>query len=215
LEKRIQSPEEEIANCISHGIGLILAIIAAPVLIISVVDRGSYADLVGACVFSASMILLYFSSTIYHALPRNRAKQIFKILDHWSIYLLIAGTYTPFTLGILRGTVGWILFTAIWSLAIAGIILKSICGAGTYPKTSVALYLVMGWLALIVLKPMWQLIPGWGMFWILSGGIAYTTGVIFFALDRSRYCHLIWHIFVLAGTACHFFAVLWYATPIN
>ena len=211
LPERTQSLGEEIANSISHGIALLAAVSATPFLIIAAVDRGGIADIVGASVFAATMLLLYLTSTLYHALPRNKAKRVFQILDHGAIYLLIAGTYTPFTLGVLRGAWGWTLFGLVWGLALAGILLKAIGGV-RYPTLSTCLYLAMGWLVLIAVKPLWLLVPSWGLFWLLAGGIAYTVGVAFFVIDeRIRYSHFVWHLFVIAGTTCHFFAVLWYA----
>ena len=211
LPERTQSLGEEIANSISHGIALLVAVSATPFLIIAAVDRGGIADIVGASVFAATMLLLYLTSTLYHALPRNKAKRVFQILDHGAIYLLIAGTYTPFTLGVLRGAWGWTLFGLVWGLALAGILLKAIGGV-RYPTLSTCLYLAMGWLVLIAVKPLWLLVPSWGLFWLLAGGIAYTVGVAFFVIDeRIRYSHFVWHLFVIAGTTCHFFAVLWYA----
>jgi hemolysin III len=210
-QDRAQSVGEEIANSISHGVGLLAAIAVVPVLIVTSVQRGGAASVVGASVFSATMVLLYLTSTLYHALPANRAKRLFQVLDHGAIYLLIAGTYTPFTLGVLSGVWGWTLFGLVWGLAVAGLLLKSIGGV-RYPKLSVALYLAMGWLALIAVRPLWLQVPMWGLFWLLAGGVAYTLGVVFFALDhRVRYSHFIWHLFVVAGTACHVVAVLQYA----
>jgi hemolysin III len=156
------------------------------------------------------MVLLYVASTLYHALPQNRAKRVFRALDHGAIFLLIAGTYTPFTLGVLRGTWGWTLLGLVWGLAIAGVILKAV-GRLRYPVLSTCLYLGMGWLVLVAVRPLWLRVPPAGLLWLLAGGIAYTAGVAFFAARRLRYSHFVWHLFVLAGTACHFFAVLWYA----
>lgn len=211
IYERHQTLGEEIANSVSHGVAMLAAIAAAPILIVTAVQRGGAAGIVGASIFAATMILLYLSSTLYHALPRCRAKQVFRILDHGAIFLLIAGTYTPFTLGVLNGVWGWTLFGLIWGMAVAGIVLKIVFGA-RHPRISTTLYLAMGWLAIIAVKPLWQHVPPWGLFWLLAGGVAYTLGVVFFALDkRIRYCHLIWHLFVIAGTTCHFFAVLWYS----
>ncbi len=211
LPERAQSLGEEIANSISHGIALLAAVSATPFLIIAAVGRGDIANIVGASVFAATMVLLYLTSTLYHSLPRNRAKRVFQILDHGAIYLLIAGTYTPFTLGVLHGTWGWTLFGLVWGLALAGFLLKAIGGI-RYPTLSTCLYLAMGWLVLIAVKPLWLLVPAWGLFWLLAGGIAYTVGVAFFVIDeRVRYSHFIWHLFVIAGTACHFVAVFRYA----
>jgi hemolysin III len=211
LEQRPQSPGEEIANSVSHGAALLAATAAVPVLIVGAAQRGGAAAVVGASVFAATMLLLYLTSTLYHALPRNRAKSVFQVLDHGAIFLLIAGTYTPFTLGVLRGPWGWTLFGIVWGLAFAGVVLKAISGV-RFPTLSTLLYLAMGWLALIAVKPLWLHVPAWGLFWLLAGGFAYTVGVFFFVVDdRFRYSHFIWHLFVVAGTACHFVAVLWYS----
>jgi len=206
---RGQSPGEEIANSISHGIGLLGTLIALPVLVIGAVPHGP-AAIVGAAIFGATMVLLYLTSTLYHAIPPSRAKRVWRILDHGAIYLLIAGTYTPFTLGVLRGPWGWTLFGLIWTLALAGILLKSIGGV-RHPRLSTGLYLGMGWLVLVAAKPLWQTVPGWGLFWLAAGGVGYTAGVGFYAASRVRYAHLVWHLFVLAGTGCHFIAVFRYA----
>jgi hemolysin III len=166
--------------------------------------------MIGASVFAATVVLLYLASTLYHALPRNKAKQVFRVIDHSAIYLLIAGTYTPFTLGVLRGTWGWVLFGVVWSLAVLGLTLKAVGGI-RYPRLSTTLYISMGWLALIAIRPLWLHLPVAGWFWLIAGGLAYTSGIAFYAAERLRYGHLVWHVFVLIGTACHFVAVLRYA----
>jgi len=201
---------EEIANSVSHGVGLLAAVAATPVLLHSAVRHGGAARIAGASVFAAAMVLLYLTSTLYHALPRNRAKRVFQILDHAAIFLMIAGTYTPFTLGVLRGTWGWTLFGLVWGLALGGVVLTAVGGV-RYPKLSTSLYLAMGWLILVAVKPLWLRMPSEGLFWLLAGGIAYTVGVVFYAAKRVRYCHFVWHLFVMAGTACHFIAVLRFA----
>lgn len=208
--RRAQTPGEEIANSVSHGVGLLAAVAAAPVLILAAVQRGGAPGIIGASIFAATVGLLYLTSVLYHALPENRAKRVFQVLDHGAIFLLIAGTYTPFTLGILRGAWGWSLFGLVWSLALVGVVLKATSGV-RYPRLSMGLYLAMGWLIVIAIKPLWLLMPAAGLFWLLAGGIAYTAGVAFYAAERVRYSHFVWHLFVLAGTACHFIAVLRYA----
>ena len=210
LREHTLSLGEEIANSVSHGVGLLAAVAAAPVLVFSAVHGGGALRIVGASVFAVTMVLLYLISTLYHALPRNRAKRVFQILDHTAIFLMIAGTYTPFTLGVLRGTWGWTLFGLVWSLALAGVVHTAVGGI-RYPKLSTCLYLSMGWLILIAVKPLWLRVPMWGLLWLLAGGIAYTAGVAFYAAKRVRYSHFVWHLFVIAGTACHFIAVLQYA----
>ena len=211
MGERPQSFGEEIANSVSHGVALLATVAATPVLIIAAVQRGVAEGIVGASVFSATMVLMYLTSTLYHALPRNRAKQVLQILDHGAIFLLIAGTYTPFTLGVLRGMWGWTLFGLVWSLALTGIVLKIVYVAW-YQRFSTFLYLVMGWLVVIALKVLLLHVSTWGLIWLLSGGLAYTVGVVFFLVDeRIRYSHFIWHLFVIAGTSCHFIAVLRYS----
>jgi hemolysin III len=206
---RPQSTGEEIANSVSHGLGFLAALAIFPALVSSALHQGT-AAVIGAAVFGTSAALLYLTSTLYHAMTPVRAKRILQIVDHGAIYALIAGTYTPFTLGVLRGPWGWTLLGLIWSLAALGIILKAVGGI-RYPRLSTAVYLGMGWLVVIAAKPLWQLLPGWGLFWLAAGGLAYTAGVGFYAASRLPYRHFVWHLFVLAGTACHVVAVLGYA----
>lgn len=207
---RLQTVGEEIANAISHGVGVVAAIAVTPFLIIKAMPFGAGA-VTGAAIFSASMIILYASSAIYHALPHNKAKKIFQIFDHSAIFLLIAGTYTPFTLSVLQGAWGWTLFGLIWGLAVLGVIMKSIHTNGT-SKLSIAMYLAMGWLAVFAVKPLYDSMPFAGLMWILAGGVMYSAGVLFFAYDHKvKFNHLIWHLFVLAGTSCHVVAVIQYA----
>lgn len=208
--ERPQYRGEEIANSVSHGIGLLAALVAFPVLVVAAHQRGEVVGIVGASVFATTMVLLYLTSTLFHALPQCRAKYVFQILDHSAIYCLIAGTYTPFTLGVLRGDWGWTLFGLEWSLAFVGTVFN-VLGGVRYNTLSTWVYLAMGWLILIAAESVWMLVPGWGIFWLTAGGIAYTLGALFFMAERIRYFHFVWHLFVLAGTACHFIAVLWYA----
>jgi len=211
VQARTQSRGEEIANSVSHGAGLLAAAVAAPVLVLSAVRHGGAARIAGVSVFAAAMVLLYLTSTLYHALPRNCAKRVFQVLDHAAIFLMIAGTYTPITLGVLRGTWGWTLFGLVWSLAITGVALTA--GGGVrYPKLTTSLYLAMGWLVLIAVKPLWLRMPSEGLLWLSAGGIAYTVGVVFYAAKRVRYSHFIWHLFVITGTSCHYVAVLRFAS---
>lgn len=211
---RPQSLGEEIANSVSHGLGLLLALIGAPFLVVSALRHDDATSVVAAVVFAITMVLLYGASMTYHALAHNKAKRVFKVLDHGAIYLLIAGTYTPFTLGVLRGPWGWTLFGLIWSMALGGVLLKSMPRASRklHPHVSTGLYLAMGWLVVVAMKPLIAAVPEAGLWWLVSGGVAYTAGVIFYATDsRWRYAHFVWHLFVLAGTVCHFFAVYGYA----
>lgn len=202
-------PREEIANTVSHGLGLVLALAAVPILVLSAMRAGDVRFLIGVCVFGATMVLLYLASTLYHSLTHDAAKQLFRLFDHTAIFLLIAGTYTPFALGVLRGPWGWSLLAAVWTLALVGITLKIIART-RHSRISIVLYVFMGWLAVVAIKPILALIPVPGILLIFAGGIAYTGGLAFFAAHRIRYHHFIWHLCVIAGTICHFFAVLWY-----
>lgn len=203
---RNQTLGEEIANSISHGLGVLVALAVTPFLILKAIPLGS-AAIVGASIFGVTMILLYLASTLYHAFPHSKTKRLFRIFDHSAIFLLIAGTYTPFTLSVLPGAWGWALLGIVWLLAIIGVVIKSVRNVGT-GKLSIALYLGMGWLAVLAAKPLYEALPSWGLFWLLAGGVMYSVGVLFFAYDhRVRYNHFIWHLFVLAGTSCHVVAI--------
>ncbi|CAN5285682.1 hemolysin III family protein [soil metagenome] len=210
--KWTQSFGEEMANSISHGLGLVGAAIGAPVLLWAAWMQGSTHFFIGAAVFAATMLLLYLGSTLYHAWPKTQFKHALQVLDHSAIFLLIAGTYTPLALGPLRGPLGWAVLMVIWALAICGVFLKTKRGVLHRPKLALALYLGMGWMVLLVLRPLAQAVPATTLFWLIGGGLAYTLGVIFFVREHVRYNHFVWHVFVLAGTLCHYVAVLTYAT---
>jgi hemolysin III len=195
---------------VSHGIGFALAVTAIPILIVSAVQRGDVGAVVGGAIFGATMATLYLTSTLYHAFPRGRAKRFLRKLDHSAIFLLIAGTYTPFTLGALGGAWGWSLFGVVWGIAAIGIGLKLLSGP-RHPRLSSAMYVAMGWLVLIAIRPLWLNVPGMGILLLVLGGLAYTLGVAFYLAPKLRYGHFIWHLFVLTGTTLHFFAVLNYA----
>ena len=210
MRAEAESLGEEIANSVSHGVGLLASLAAIPFLIAATIRRGGPFDIVGASVFSATIVLLYAASTLYHALPDNKAKRVFRVLDHGAVFLLIAGTYTPFTLGALRGPWGWTLLGLVWSLAAVGIVLTALAGF-RYPRLSTGVYLGMGWLMLVAIKPLWLGVPLTGVLWLLAGGLAYTAGVVFLTAKRMRYSHFVWHLFVLAGSTCHFIAVWRYA----
>jgi hemolysin III len=212
MAKRPQSAGEELANSLSHGAGFLAALAATPFLLAEAARAGAVANVVGAAVFAATVMLAYLASTIYHAVPWPRAKRVLRAVDHGSIFLLIAGTYTPFTLGVLRGGWGWTLFGMVWTLALAGVVMKAMGGV-RFRKVSIVVYLAMGWLVLIAIGPLLERMPAGGLAWLVAGGLAYTGGVLFYALDRYRYCHFVWHLFVVAGTACHFVAVMGYAAP--
>jgi hemolysin III len=207
---RPQSFGEEIANAVSHGVGLVVAVVALPFVIVSAAHRGGSTAAIGASIFASTVVLLYLSSTLYHALPGRRTKRVFRVLDHCAIFLLIAGTYTPFTLGVLRGAWGWTLLAVVWTLAAGGIVAKSVMGI-RYPWLSTALYITMGWLVLLAIGPLWMRLPPGGWTWLAAGGLAYTAGVAFFATDHLPFRHFVWHVFVLAGTICHAVAVWRYA----
>jgi hemolysin III len=203
---------EELANTLTHGAGLALSLAGLTVLVVLAALRGTAWHIVSCSIYGATLVLLYSASTIYHAVRSPRAKRILRAVDHAAIYLLIAGTYTPFTLVTLRGGLGWTLFGLVWGIALAGIVFK-IFFAGRFPIASTLSYLAMGWLVVIAWKPVVSRIPGNGLLWILAGGLAYSAGVIFFAAHRVRFSHTVWHLFVLAGSLCHYFAVLWYVLP--
>ncbi|WP_418139775.1 hemolysin III family protein [Oceanimonas smirnovii] len=209
---REQLPVEELANSISHGLALVAMMFGTPWLIVNSVRYGTAADVVGASVFAATAMLLYFSSALYHVLKPGKVKRVCRRIEHAAIFLLIAGTYTPFTLGVLRGAWGWSLFGLIWGMAAAGIVLN-IMPKRPHPVVATGLYLVMGWLIVLAAKPLWSVLPMSGLLWLAGGGLFYTLGVVFFATDaRLRFGHFIWHLFVMGGTLCHYFAVLWYAS---
>ncbi|MCX7276741.1 MAG: hemolysin III family protein [Burkholderiales bacterium] len=211
MQDRIQTLGEEIANSVSHGVGLVAALVAAPFLI-AAASQLSAANLVGAIIFAVTMVLLFAASPLYPALPQGPAKRVFMKLDHGAIYLFIAGSYTPFALGALSGPWGWTLFGLVWSMAVMGVVLKSF-NRLTHPWLSTGLYLAMGWLVLIAAVPLVQNVPTMGIALLVAGGLAYTLGVVFFALDHKvRYAHAVWHAFVVAGTGFHFFAVLNYSS---
>lgn len=204
-----QSVGEEIANSLSHGAGFLAILAVTPLLVLGAIPHGA-ASIVGVSIFAATMAVLYLASTLYHAFPHSRAKRVLRVIDHGAIFLLIAGTYTPFTLGVLRGAWGWALFGTVWGLALAGILFK-VVGGLRYPIVSTAIYVAMGWLVVVAIQPLWQRMPQTGLMWLVAGGVAYTGGVAFYALKRVRYSHFLWHLCVLTGTTCHFFAVIGYS----
>lgn len=197
---------EEVANSVSHGAGLVAALIVGPLLIARAVGHGSIWGTIGASVFMATILVMYTASTLYHALPPSQAKRVFRTLEHSAIFLLIAGTYTPFTLVPLHGPWGWTLFGLVWALAALGILLKAVATT-SYRWLPGVLYLCLAWLIIFAIRPLSQHVPYAGLLWLLWGGIAYTVGMGFFAARRVPYCHFVWHLFVLAGTTCHFVAV--------
>lgn len=207
LQSWTQSPGEEIANGISHAIGLVAAMIGVPILVLAAVRHGNVLFLVGTVIFGTTMLLVYLASTLYHCWPRTHTKSFLQVIDHAAIFLLIAGTYTPFALGPLRSSSGLIMLGIVWALALFGVIMKATRGAVRHRKLSMTLYLGTGWIGLAVIRPLALAIPFSALLWLIAGGIAYTAGTLFFTNERLRYGHFIWHLFVLAGSICHFAAV--------
>ena len=197
---------DEIANALTHGLGATAALAGGAVLITLAAIHGDGWQLAGAIVFGVALLLLYTASTLYHAIQHPVAKGRLKVFDHCAIYLLIAGTYTPFTLVGLRGPWGWGLFAAIWTLAVAGVVFK-LFFTGRFKRLSTAIYIAMGWLVVVALEPMLDSLDRWTLGWLLAGGIAYTLGTFFYHRESIRYSHAIWHLFVIAGSVCHFVAV--------
>jgi len=203
---------EELANAITHGVGLALSVAGFAVLLALAILKGGGWHIASCTVYGVTLVLLYLASTLYHSFRSPRAKHLLKILDHSAIYLLIAGTYTPFTLVNLRGVWGWTLFGLVWGLCAAGIAFKAMF-VNRLTVLSTILYIAMGWLCVIAIKPLFRMIPAGGLAWLLAGGLMYTCGVAFFGLNRVRFNHAIWHLFVLAGSICHYFAVVLYVLP--
>jgi hemolysin III len=197
---------DEIASALTHGVGAAAALAGGAVLITLTALHGDGWQLGAAIVFGVTLLLLYIASTLYHAIQHPVAKARLKVFDHCAIYLLIAGTYTPFTLIGLRGPWGWGLFTAIWTLAVAGVIFK-LFYTGRFKLLSTLIYIAMGWLVIVAIKPLWASLDGWTLGWLLAGGIFYTLGTYFYHRESIRYSHAIWHLFVIAGSVCHFVAV--------
>jgi hemolysin III len=208
----VRLPVEEIANCVTHGVGLALSVVGMVALVALAWLYGGALHVVSSSVYGASLVILYLASTLYHGARTPRSKQFFQVVDHCCIYLLIAGTYTPFTLVTLRGGWGWTLFGLVWGLALAGIIFRIIFGTRYKPVTIVS-YVLLGWLCVIAVKPILATVPLGALAWIAAGGLAYTSGVAFFAAHRIPHNHAIWHVFVLAGSICHFIAVALYVIP--
>ena len=202
----LQQHREEVANAVTHGTGAVLALLAGTVLLIATAQRGGSTEFVSVAVFVAALVLLYTFSTLYHAARKPGRKRVFKILDHCAIFLLIAGSYTPFTLVALQGTWGWSLFAVIWSLALVGIVFK-LFFTGRFKLLSTSIYVAMGWLAIVAIVPMVQALSTAVLLWLLAGGLLYTAGTLFYHRHALPYAHAIWHGFVLGGSTCHFVAV--------
>lgn len=204
---------EELWNCITHGVGVCFSVVAL-VLLLFYASGGGPRHVMSAAIFGVTLILLYAASTLYHSFRKPRLKSFFKILDHSCIYLLIAGTYTPFLMVTLRGVLGWTMFAVIWLMAVAGVLFK-IFFVHRFKILSTIAYIFMGWIIIFAIKPLTAALPSGGLVWLVAGGLAYTTGAIFYAWHRLPFNHAIWHIFVLAGSACHFFAVIFYVLPLK
>ncbi len=198
---------EEIFNAVSHGAGGLLSIAGTVVLIALCAVYSDAWSVISACVYGASLIILYTMSTLYHAITNEKAKKFFRVMDHNTIFFLIAGTYTPFTLVTLRGKLGWILFGIVWGSALIGIIFNSI-DLEKFRKPSVVCYILMGWVIIIAVKPMLNSLPGLSLVFLLLGGIFYTVGVIFYTLKKIKWFHSVWHLFTVAGSVLHYFSVL-------
>lgn len=209
---RAYSLGEEIANSVTHGIGAMLSVAGLTLLVTYAAIQGDTWRVVSFSIYGGSMILLFLMSTLYHSFQNEKVKQVFKLLDHCAIYLLIAGTYTPFLLVTLRGTTGWILFAIIWLLAFTGIIFK-LAFRHRFKKLSLLTYVAMGWLALFVGQELTRSLSAGGMAWLISGGLAYTLGVLFYVWKKLPYNHAIWHLFVLAGSLCHYTTIFVYVLP--
>ena len=197
-----------IANSVTHGVGAALALAGAIVLVVTVAS-GTPTQIASCSVFGCTLVLVYVCSTLYHSLVRTRARNVMRIIDHSAIYLLIAGTYTPFALVSLHGRWGWLLFATVWSLAVLGIVFKSFA-IERFAVASVVVYLGMGWIGVLAIQPLLHALTWHGIFLIGMGGLLYTGGIVFFAFDRLSYFHALWHLFVLGGSTCHYFAVLFY-----
>jgi hemolysin III len=203
---------EEIAHSITHGIGIVLAIAALAILTSFAAVFGTARHIVGCSIFGATMIILYTASTLYHSLQNEKAKKVFRVFDHSAIFLLIAGTYTPFTLITLKGAWGWTLFGVVWGLAIIGIVLQTVSNM-RFQVLSLVLYLAMGWIGIVAVRPMISLLPVSGLVFLAAGGLSYTLGVVFYVWERLPFNHAIWHVFVLGGSVSHFFAILFGVIP--
>lgn len=196
----------------THGLGAVLSVAGLTVIVAYATLYGETRHVVGSAIFGATLVLMYTASTLYHSIPLPRAKRVLQIIDHSSIYLLIAGTYTPFTLVTLQGSMGWWLFGLVWGLAVFGVAFK-LFTTGRYEKLSLAIYIGMGWCVVLAIRPLMSALETGGLVLLLAGGLSYTGGVAFYVRERLRYHHAIWHAFVLAGSVLHYFAVLFYVIP--
>ncbi|KAA3639411.1 MAG: hemolysin III family protein [Bacteroidetes bacterium] len=206
------SAVEEKLNILTHGFGALLAIVALVLLVVEASSKGSTLQLVSFAVFGVSLIVLYTASTVYHSAKKPDLRKKLRILDHTAIYVLIAGTYTPFTLVTLEGTLGWTIFFTSWGIALTGITLK-LFFTGRFDVLSTIMYVFMGWIIIFAIKPLMNNLAAEGLNWLFAGGIAYTVGAILYSIKKIKFNHAIFHVFVLAGSFCHFMAVYFYVTP--
>jgi len=211
-ERKYYSPIEEKINIISHAVGFILSIVALVLLVRHATLHGDVWHIVSFSIFGASLILLYAASTFYHSARKSEVRNRLKIIDHASIYALIAGTYTPFTLVTLKGTIGWVIFGASWGLALTGIILK-LFFTGKYDLISTIMYVFMGWIIVFAIKPLINNLPLEGLLWLIAGGVSYTIGAILYSIKKIKFNHAIFHMFVLNGSFCQFMSVFFYVLP--
>lgn len=208
-DARLYPKNEEIMNVVSHGIGFLLSIPALALLVVFASIEGTAWHIISFAIYGSSLVVLYFASTIFHLTQNQKTRNRLNVFDHASIYLLIAGSYTPFVLVTIRGPWGWSIFGVVWGLAICGIILK-IFFTGRFNTLSTILYIVLGWTILIAISPLTRALPFEGLMWLLAGGLSYTVGAVFFLLNRLPFNHAVFHLFVLLGSICHFVAVFWY-----
>jgi hemolysin III len=208
---RLQTRAEEWLNTLTHGSGFAASLVGLPLLIWAASTHGDTLQLVACIVFAATLIAMYAASTLYHVFPPSPTKDLLRLIDHGAIYLLIAGSYTPFTIGLMRGGWGWSLFGVVWAIALMGVFYKILFGF-RHPRLSLLIYVGMGWLAVVAAVPLMRALPAGALIWLVAGGLCYTVGVPFYARQNVRYFHAIWHLFVLGGSVCHFVAVHQYAT---
>jgi hemolysin III len=208
------SVAEEIANSVTHGAGLLVSLAGSVCLIVLSSIYGQASHIVSCTVFGISLVLLYTASTLYHSFRKPHVKRILKICDHSCIYVLIAGTYTPFMLVVVRGALGWTIFAVVWLLTVSGIIFKTFF-INRFKIVSTLAYILMGWLIIFAIKPLFHALPESGIAWLVAGGLSYTLGTIFYMWKKLPFNHAIWHLFVLTGSACHFVAVLFYVVPVK
>lgn len=208
-----ETPAEEAANSFTHALGVLLSLAAIPILVTFASLYGDARRIVTVSIFGVCLLFVYSASCLFHACRSDRARHRLKVIDHIAIYFLIAGSYTPFLLVNIRGGWGWSLFGILWGLTAAGLVLKLCSVHHRFEILSTIIYLAMGWIGLIAFKPFLASLPGGAIAWIFAGGLAYTAGVLFFLWDHLPFNHAIWHLFVMAGSACHFFAVFWYVIP--